>query len=106
MIEHYPGEPDEPRGRETARERMTELRSEKAQRKRAERVLRKNAEFLRGILDTTALSGVFVADDNGVIIFANPRTEEITGMPLDQFGPLVPGGRLAPVRRLGAGSAP
>ena len=85
VIEHYPGDPDEPRGRETARERISELRSEKAQRKRAERVLRKNAEFLRGILDTTALSGVFVADGNGVIIFANPRTEEITGMPLDQF---------------------
>ena len=32
-----------------------------------------------------ALSSVFVADYNGVIIFANPRTEEITGMPLDQF---------------------
>lgn len=85
VTEHHRRNPDAVPDLEAARQRISELESEKAQRKRAERVLRKNAEFLRGILDTTALASVFVADRNGTIVFANPRTEDVFGLPLDQF---------------------
>lgn len=68
---------------EAARQRIAELESEKGRRKRAENILRKNAEFLRGILDTTA-AGVFVADREGTVVFANPRTEDFSGIPHEQ----------------------
>ncbi|MEA3365099.1 MAG: PAS domain S-box protein, partial [Candidatus Hydrogenedentes bacterium] len=45
--------------------------------------MRKNAEFLRGILDTSA-SGVFVADREGIIVFANPRTQELSGLSVEE----------------------
>jgi len=61
-----------------ARRRIAELESEEARRRRAEEVMRKNAEFLRGILDTTA-AGLIVADREGTIVFANPRAEELAG---------------------------
>lgn len=69
---------------EAACRRIAELESEKDRRRRAEDVLRKNAEFLRGILDTTA-SGVFVADKEGLVAFANPRVEEFTGIPAEKL---------------------
>jgi len=68
---------------EAARRRIAELESETARRRRAENVLRKNAEFLRGILDTSA-SGVFVADREGIIVFANPRTQELSGLSVEE----------------------